>query len=121
MLLHVAHPPVVLYDDRGELLPRPPDFRQAARDQLACLTKTAEGCAAVEPRLAEGPVSAAILRLAEEIQADAIVMGTEVRSGLDRLILPSAARDVMRAARCPVVTVAIPPGVSAAASEKRSS
>ncbi len=46
-----------------------------------------------------------IVRLAVEEHADMIVMGTQGRAGLERLLLGSVAERVIRQAPCPVVTV----------------
>jgi nucleotide-binding universal stress UspA family protein len=46
-----------------------------------------------------------IVRLAAEEQAAMIVMGTQERSGLERLLLGSVAERVIRRAPCPVLTV----------------
>lgn len=70
----------------------------------------------------EGEPASTILWLAEEVHADLIVMGTTGRSGFGRLLLGSVAEEVMRKARCPVLTVRGPvdistvpePGLSAA-------
>lgn len=66
----------------------------------------------VEHRLVEGQGAEEILRQAEEIGADLIVMGTHGRSGLGRLLMGSVAGEVVRNARCPVITVKIPRPVS---------
>ena len=46
-----------------------------------------------------------IVRLAAEEHADMIVMGTQGRAGLERLLLGSVAERVIRQAPCPVLTV----------------
>jgi universal stress protein A len=46
-----------------------------------------------------------IVRVATEERADMIVMGTQGRTGLDRLLLGSVAERVVRGAPCPVLTV----------------
>jgi universal stress protein A len=46
-----------------------------------------------------------IVRLAAEEHAAMIVMGTQGRSGLERLLLGSVAERVIRRASCPVLTV----------------
>jgi nucleotide-binding universal stress UspA family protein len=48
---------------------------------------------------------AALLNLAREHDTDLIVAGTHSRSGLDRLVVGSTAEDLIRNARCPVLTV----------------
>lgn len=52
-----------------------------------------------------GPPWEEIVRLATEEHADMIVMGTQGRTGLDRLLLGSVAERVIRRASCPVLTV----------------
>jgi len=46
-----------------------------------------------------------ILRIADELGAEMIVMGTHGRRGVPRLVLGSVAEEVVRRATCPVVTV----------------
>ena len=58
-----------------------------------------------EKRTEEGPVAKTISQHAQAIQADAIVMGTHGRSGLEHMLLGSVAEAVVRAAPCPVLTV----------------
>lgn len=53
----------------------------------------------------EGRPGATIVRRAEEIQADLIVMGTHGRSGLTHMLLGSVAEHVVRAASCSVLTI----------------
>jgi nucleotide-binding universal stress UspA family protein len=103
--LHVAVPPVVMYDEKGALLPKTKDYREVAKETLATLL--APGIK-LEQRIEEGEVGVAILRTADEIKADFIVMGTQGRTGLDRLLIGSVASDVLRKASCPVVTVRVP-------------
>jgi len=55
--------------------------------------------------LRSGVAHVEIVRVAAELSADLIVMGTHGRSGLDRLLLGSVADRVIRAAPCPVLTV----------------
>jgi nucleotide-binding universal stress UspA family protein len=102
VVLHVAQPPVVIYDECGNLLAQPGDYRDVARERLD--RAQAPGLE-VQHRLEAGEVASAILRVASEIAADLIVMGTQGRAGLDRLVIGSAAGTVLRQARCPVVVV----------------
>lgn len=53
--------------------------------------------------VAEGEPAAAIIRLAMELKADLIVLGTHGRTGLKRLLLGSVAEHVLRHAPCPVL------------------
>jgi nucleotide-binding universal stress UspA family protein len=61
-----------------------------------------------EARVVEGDPATEIVRLAEELPCDLIVMGTHGRHGLDRLLMGSVAEYVMRRAPCPVLTVKAP-------------
>lgn len=56
-----------------------------------------------------GDPAGEIVRVAGEIKADVIVMGTHGRTGLSHLILGSVAEQVVREAPCPVLTTRIPP------------
>lgn len=69
----------------------------------------------VETLVIEGTAAGEITRLASELPADLLVMGTHGRSGFDRLLLGSVTEKVLRKARCPVLTVprrvsTVPPG-----------
>jgi len=56
-------------------------------------------------RTAEGDPAREIVRHAEELDADLIVVGTHGRSGYDRVTLGSVAEKVLRKAPCPVMTL----------------
>jgi hypothetical protein len=62
----------------------------------------------VERRVEEGDAVEAILRVAQEVRADLLVMGTHGRTGLGRLLMGSVAEQVVRKAACPVLTVKAP-------------
>ena len=51
------------------------------------------------------PVHAVINRIASEIRADAILMGTRGRRGLSRMLRGSVTEDVMREADVPVIVI----------------
>ena len=57
------------------------------------------------PRLEVGDARDAIDRVAEDIHADLIVIGTHGRRGVSRALLGSIAESVVRTAPCPVLTV----------------
>jgi len=52
-----------------------------------------------------GDPAPAVLRAADDLKADLIVMATHGRKGIDRLILGSVAERVVRESRKPVLTV----------------
>lgn len=60
---------------------------------------------AVEYRTAEGPAATEIVRVADEIGANLITMGTHGRSGLPRLLTGSVAAKVLATAHCPVLAL----------------
>ncbi len=57
---------------------------------------------AVERRVEEGEVLSSILRVAQEIQADEIIMGSHGRQGLARWIYGGLAQQVKKRAQIPV-------------------
>ena len=59
-------------------------------------------------RTVAGDPAREIVRCAEEIAADLIVVGTHGRSGYDRVTLGSVAEKVLRKASCPVMTLPPP-------------
>ena len=59
----------------------------------------------VEHRLRAGDAAQEILRTADEVGCELIVMGTHGRTGLRRVLVGSVAEAVLRGARCPVLTV----------------
>ena len=105
VLLHVALPPMPVYG--GEVLVAvPPSSHDEERHHLDRL-EVPEGVSTVS-RLVEGAPVEEILHTASEISADLIVMGTHGRTGLARLLMGSVAEQVVRKARCPVLTVKTP-------------
>jgi nucleotide-binding universal stress UspA family protein len=59
----------------------------------------------VETKILAGIPSEDIVRLAGELPADLIIMGTHGRAGVSHLLLGSVAEKVVRRAPCPVLTV----------------
>jgi nucleotide-binding universal stress UspA family protein len=64
---------------------------------------------AVERRLEDGSPAETIVKVAREEGADLIVLGTQGRTGLARLVLGSVAERVVRLAPCPVLTTSATP------------
>lgn len=58
-----------------------------------------------ESEIANGTPYLEILRMAEKIGADLIIMGTHGRKGLDHMLMGSQAERVVRMAACPVTTI----------------
>jgi nucleotide-binding universal stress UspA family protein len=81
-------------------------FRQAADKQMAaCAERVRKAGLPVETACTPDSPSEAILRSAEKIGADLIVMGTRGLTGLKHVVLGSVAERTLRLAPCPVLTV----------------
>ncbi len=83
------------------------DSIAAAEGALSAFVQSALGSrpVPVETRVVEGLPADAIAKLAREVHADAIVMGTHGRSGYNRWMLGSVAERVLRESPIPVLTV----------------
>lgn len=79
------------------------DTAEAAR--VASATAEALGLDDAEARVVVGDAGPALCRLAAEVDARAIVIGSRGRSGLKRAVLGSVSDHVVRNAPCPVVVV----------------
>ncbi len=64
-----------------------------------------DSAVAYEHRLMIGSPAHAILEMADRENADLIVMATHGRTGLFRMLMGSVAEEVVRKAKCPVLTV----------------
>ncbi len=104
ILLHVAPPPATAI---GGVMTPDPGHHEECWEQLRRL-QPEDSRVPVERLLAEGSPAEAILRAAQERHCDLIVMGTHGRTGLGRLLMGSVAEEVVRKARCPVLTVKVP-------------
>jgi nucleotide-binding universal stress UspA family protein len=103
LIMHVEEPPVAygggeFYDGIEE--PNREDVQRMLSDVLPT-------CPSVgyEHRLAIGRPASGIIHLAEKEGVDMIVMPTHGRTGLLRLLMGSVAEEVVRKAKCPVLTV----------------
>jgi nucleotide-binding universal stress UspA family protein len=107
IVLHVAEMPTVASAD-GVVVPlNPEEVRGAAREQLDRL-QVPQAIIRAERRLEQGDAVTEILRVAQEVHADLIVLGTHGRTGLGRLLMGSVAEQVLRRAMCPVLTAKAP-------------
>jgi|SRR5579884_2395558 universal stress protein A len=108
VVLHVERSPLATLGGTAGVPPLPSEYdRQRWWEQLQRIQPSRRGIA-VEHRLEYGDPAAAILKAAQEIGADLIVMGTHGRTGLHRLLMGSVAERVVRKAPCPVLTVRTP-------------
>jgi len=106
VLLHVKEPIPVAYGEFGAF-PMGTEEDEPLRE-LLLRQCPADPAIPVEYRLAEGDPAAEIVRMAQKIECDLIVMGTHGRTGLGRLLMGSVAEMVLREAPCPVLTVRVP-------------
>jgi nucleotide-binding universal stress UspA family protein len=83
-----------------------PALRQAIQTDLSSVVAPARRVGLhAEGVLREGKPAAEIVRVAQELHADLVVMGTHGRSGVQRWVVGSVAETVLRRAACPVLTV----------------
>jgi len=106
VLLHVVAPAVAVYGE-GALPLDPEVLAYEAKERLNRLEVPGANVRA-KRLFAEGDPATEILRVAREIHADLIVLGTHGRTGLARLLMGSVAEQVVRKATCPVLTVTAP-------------
>jgi nucleotide-binding universal stress UspA family protein len=90
----------------GDLRQKPGATARATAHSALQMLADESGVSAAEVHVETGAPETAIVRLAEERGAGAVVMGTHGRSGWDRLRLGSVAEWVVRHAPCP--TFALP-------------
>lgn len=117
-VVHIAQqvPALVPFTDPLAQVPTPwtPEELEAVRRDLVAFV-TAEGRGSgvrVECVCLQGNPARQILKDAESVPADLIVLGTHGRSGFTRFLLGSVTEKVLRHASCPVLTV--PPRASGA-------
>jgi nucleotide-binding universal stress UspA family protein len=103
LVLHVAEPPTPLVCAESPGWPAPIDLQKT--DEMLHRVIPADATIAVEHTLAQGDPAREILRFAEQVECNLIVMGTHGRGGLNRLVMGSVADEVVRHANCPVLTV----------------
>ena len=108
VVLHVDMPPVTI----GEVISymEPEEYKEKLWAEFRRLEATEPGIRdlRLETKLAEGNPAKEILRTANEIKPELIVMGTHGRTGLGRLLMGSVAEEVVRKSPFPVLTVKTP-------------
>ena len=101
LILHIEEPPLAY--GGGELyygLPEPSSERILEMLSDVC---PSDHQLSFEHRLVMGDPATEIVRIAEEEQAELIVLGTHGRTGLSRILMGSVAEAVVRHAPCPVL------------------
>jgi nucleotide-binding universal stress UspA family protein len=78
--------------------------QREAAEELARTAAALTGCE-VDRRIEVGDVASTICRVAEQLPADVIVVGSHGRTGLKRMLLGSVSEHVVRHAPCPVLVV----------------
>ena len=103
LIVHVEEPPMAY--GGGELYYgiQEPD-QDDLRRMLTAVVPT-DPDVGYEHRLIIGNPATAIVHVAEQEHADMIVMSTHGRTGIGRLLMGSVAEEVVRKAKCPVLTV----------------
>ncbi len=105
VLLHVALRSVMI-EGEAAIAPRSEAYFQEEREKLESVSVPAG--VRVERHVGEGDPAGEILRAAQAVKADLIVMGSHGRTGLSRLLMGSVAEQIVRKAPCPVLTVRTP-------------
>jgi nucleotide-binding universal stress UspA family protein len=103
VIMHVEEPPMAY--GGGELYYgiEEPD-REELRRMLGEVVPT-DPAVPCEHRLMIGSPATAIVEMAEREKVELIVMPTHGRTGVTRLLMGSVAEEVVRKAKCPVLTV----------------
>ncbi|HEY5593892.1 MAG TPA: universal stress protein [Nitrospiria bacterium] len=110
-LLHVFEPPFfshsgVSLNVRPEVHQWIMEVKQEAQEKLGKLAEEVRHHGAkVHPIFKEGTPFVEILKVAGEIPADLIVLGTHGRTGLTHVLMGSVAERIVRKSSCPVFTV----------------
>lgn len=104
-LVHVFQLPIYALPD-GAMMAGPEMTTRLSNDLTRALKELSERKAGGVPsHLVEGVPSEEIVRMADELGADLIVMGTHGRTGLKHLLIGSVAERVVRGSKVPVITV----------------
>jgi nucleotide-binding universal stress UspA family protein len=106
-IAHVFDPSVVTSYEEAIIGLMLKERRQISKEKLERLRDDFSSCG-IETRMispdGHRPASE-LLRIAKEEDVDLIVAGTHSKSGVEKLVLGSAAEELIRSAQCPVLTV----------------
>lgn len=110
-LVHV-YPLRLLAAPDGGMMVTPDAVAELSEEAAKALERIAEEWAQkgvrLETHVGDGAPHVEILRLADSLPADLIVMGTHGRSGFAHLLIGSVAEKVVRSSKIPVMTVHLP-------------
>jgi nucleotide-binding universal stress UspA family protein len=128
VLAHIAEPAVVPYDGAGRvsaggvaLAPMLPPTRDEQEEESIQLLEQIAGEAGLEEaerRVAIGFPAEQLAELADEVDAELIVVGSRGRGAFKAALLGSVSTSLIGVARCPVLVV--PPGATADGTNSRS-
>jgi nucleotide-binding universal stress UspA family protein len=108
-LVNVQGPETLDVSDISAVMSIAADRERAEAQAKTALNKAVELCrkagVVFTTRIEIGPIAETIARLAREIDADQIVMGTRGLGAIRRLVLGSTAGEVVRLAEIPVTLV----------------
>ncbi len=110
ILLHVVdYAPTMLPVDLPSTSPMPQleTVKQAAGEKLAQIAAEIEGVK-VTPRVTVGAAAREVVECADREGADHIIIASQTRGALARIVLGSVAERVARTAHCPVTLVPMP-------------
>ncbi|HLK87658.1 MAG TPA: universal stress protein [Candidatus Binataceae bacterium] len=105
--VHVLHVARIPNQDMDVPLPlRPnPRWERAARVKLESIVRDRLAGVRTQIHVISGTPDDDVVRMANELRVDLVVMTTHGRKGLNHFILGSVAERVMREADCPVLTM----------------
>lgn len=103
LIVHVEEPPIAY--GGGELYYGIEEPDQAELKRMLAAVVPTDPAVGYEHRLLIGNPATAIVQLAETEGVGMIVMPTHGRTGLMRLLMGSVAEEVVRKAKCPVLTI----------------
>jgi nucleotide-binding universal stress UspA family protein len=112
LIVHVEEP---LMTYAGEFYYGIEAPNEAAVHKMLAEVQPTDPAVGYEHRLLLGTPAKAIVDLAAKEHVDMIVMPTHGRTGLVRMLMGSVAEEVVRKAKCPVVTVKASAGKTVAA------
>ena len=109
LIVHVddTTPGLVFGDVGYGFVPQVDEIAKEEYEQLKEISPTHESVR-YEHRFLRGVAADGILRVAVEEQVGLIVIGTHGRSGVSRMLMGSVAAEVVRRAKCPVLTIKEP-------------